>query len=607
MNQADKSATSPPKRIGDLFVESGLLSKEDLVKGLDYGKKTSLPLGRVLVMLRLASDVDLRAVLHVQQLMKFEGMPGAMAVRALTHMREKKVHIEWAVRQIGWQSEQFKKDLPPALRALKDKLADVEARLGADHPEVADLMLQLADFYLDEKMWAHAEAIAQQAIEKLEKAQGEVDLKVADAVLKLSDIMFLQDRYDEALVLARRGVEIRQQLIGADHPRTAEALRQLAEVYDVQRKFGDAERTYVRALEIVERSREVDDPEVLDLLKQIGYVCRASRTPDSIMVGTLLTESGLVSPDKVPEALDFSKANNVPMARALVMMNVLDEASLRPVLHAQLLIRSGLLPGPIAIRVLRICAKRKITLEDGMEVVGWRLQMGRRYELTELLKTNDALLEAERTLSADDPQVGALCLRLADLFETYERFADAEPLYKRALAIMEKNENNAESLAEILDRLGNVYVKQQKYELAEAIYRRVLEMRIEIFGADHADIASSYLHLGRLQLSRGDHTDGVVWLQKALPIAEKHMGSTHPFTGDIVEQMALSYFEAGDHDRAEPLFWQAYKIKREYMDVSSFEVVTLLTKLAEMYNKDGKYSMADSVLVLFQQNKQVSI
>lgn len=609
MTEADKpSTTTGPKRIGELFVESGLLSAEDVEKGLDYGKKTALPLGRVLVMLRLASDADLRAVLHVQQLMKFEGMPGNLAVRALSYMREKKVHIEWAVRQIGWQSEQFKKDLPPALRELKEKLSDAESRLGADHPEVAELMLELAQVYIDEGMWAHAEATCQQALQKLEKAHGQVDLKVARALLRYSDVQFMQDRFDDALPLSMRAVEICQAMLGPLDPMLGAALRSLGEVYDAQRKFGDAERCYIEALKIVEATCEVDDPEVLQMLHQVGYVCRrGGRAPEPVLVGTLLTESGMVQPDKVPEALAFSKENGVPMARAFVMMELLSEDSLRPVLHAQLLMKTNLLPAPVGIRALRICKKRGVSLEQAMAIAGWTVQMGRRYDLSELLNTNDMLLEAERTLPADDPEISTLCLRLADLFETYERYGDAEPLYKRALAIMEKTENSTEVLCEILDRLGWVYVKQMKFEQAESIYRRVLEMRTESLGADHPDIATSYLNLGRLQISRNDHTDGVVWLQKALPLAEKHFGSTHSQVADIVEQLALSFYETGQHDRAEPLFWQAFKIKREYMDVTSFEIVTLLTKLAEMYNKDGKYSMADSVLVLFQSNKSVFI
>jgi tetratricopeptide (TPR) repeat protein len=605
---ADIVKQTPMKRIGELFVESGLLSEQAVQKGLDYGRKTGMPLGRVLVMLRLASDVDLRAVLHVQQLMKFEGLPGNLAVRALSHMRENKVHIEWAVKQIGWESEKFRKDLPPALREIKEKIADAESRLGVDHPDVAYLLLELSDFYVDEKMWAHAEASCEQACQKLEKTNGENDLSVAEAALRMSDVLFYQDRFAEALPLAERALEIRQKAIGADHPLTASVLRSLGEIHDMQRHYADAERCYGQALAIVEKDHGTDDPEVLYLLRQLGHACRrAGRTPDTVLVGTLLTESGMIDADKVPEALAFSKANGVPMARALVMMDLLSEERLRPVLHAQLLIRSNLLPSMLAVRVLRICHQRDLSLEEGMEVIGWRIQVGRKYELSSLLNTHDQLLEAERTLPADDPEVGALCLRLADLFETYERYADAEPLFKRALAIMEKNEGTDESMAEILDRLAWVYVKQQKFDLAEAIYKKVLEMRISMFGADSQDIAVSYCNIGRLQCSRGDHTDGVIWLQKALPLAEKHLGSTHPQVADIIEQLALSWFETGQHDRAEPLFWQAYKIKSQYMEVTSFEIVTLLTKLAEMYNKDGKYALADSVLVLFQQNKSVMI
>jgi tetratricopeptide (TPR) repeat protein len=606
--QTDKSTGVQMKRIGELFTEAGLLSQEDLKKGLDYGKKTSLPLGRVLVMLRLASDADLRAVLHVQQLMKFEGMPGNLAVRALQYMHERKVHIEWAVKQIGWESDKFRKDLPPALREIKEKIADAESRLGADHPDVAEMMLKLVDFYIDERMWAHAEATAMQALEKLERAHGETDLRVAEAATKYSDVLFFEDRFDEALPLAQRALTIRQRMLGEDHPIVGSSLRQVGEIYDVKRAYSDAERCYTQALTVIEKTHEIDDPEVLYVIKVLGHVCRrAGRTPDTVLVGALLTEAGMVDAAKVPEALAYGKEKGVPMARALVMMELLSEDALRPVLHAQLLIRSNLLPAQIGIRALRLSHKYNLSLEDAMERIGWRLQLGRKYELTQLLQTHDQLLEAERTLPADHPDVGALCLRLADLFETYERYADAEPLFKRALAVMEKTEGQEEAMAEILDRLAWVHVKQQKYEQAEAIYRKVLELRIALAGEDSADVATSYMNLGRLQIARGDHTDGVIWLQKAIPLAEKHLGSKHPSVADIVEQMALSFLETGEHDRAEPLFWQAYKIKSEYMDVTSYEIVTLLTKLADMYNKDGKYTMADSVLVLFQQNKSVMI
>lgn len=567
-----------------------------------------MPLGRVLVMLRLASDADLRAVLHVQQAMKFEGLPGQSAVRALSFMRENKVHIEWALKQIGWESAKFRKEIPAPLRELKEKIADVESRLGTDHPEVAELMLKLMDFYADEKMWAHAEATGELALQKLQKANGEIDLKVANACLKMSDLLFHQDRFDEASPYIQRCFQIRQQILGPSDPLTASALRSLAETYDMQKNYADAERCYVQALAIVEQTHDVEDEEVLYILRQLGSVCRrSSRTPDMVLVGTLLTESGMVEPEQVPQALAFSKEKGVPLARALVMMELLSEDALRPVLHAQFLIRSNLLPAVIAVRALRICHRRAAPLEEALEVIGWRLTEGKSYQFTNLLKTHDQLLEAERTLPPEAPELGALCLRLADLFENYERYADSEPLFKRALIIMSKNSGRDESITEILDRLAWVHVKQQKYALAEQIYRKSLEMRTAMFGEESQEVAGSYYNLARLQTMRGRHDDAVIWLQKALPLVEQFHGEKSPQYADIVADLAVSFYELGAHKSAEPLFWQAYKLKSVYLERTSFEIVSLLRKLAEMYTKDGMYTMADSVLVLFNEDKQVTI
>lgn len=607
MISENKPATSHVKRIGELFVEAKILSEPDLMKGLDYSKKTGMPLGRVLVMLRLASDADLRAVLHIQSMMKFENMPANIAVRALQYMKEKSVHIDWACKQVGWQSEKFRNDLPPRLRELKEKLADCEQRLGADHPGVAECLCELAVFYEDEKMWAHAESCCQQAIEKLERL-GPNDLRLAAACWRMANILFMQDRFDEAINFYQRQFEIKSNVLGADHPEVATALCDLAEVYDVQKKYSDAERYYLQALSIREKHHQLDEPAMVEMLRRLAFVCaRRGRPPDSVMIGQLLTESGIISEDKIPEALAYGKEKGVPMARALIMLNHLDEESLRPVLHAQVLVKSNLLPGPLASRILRLCHKHRISIDEAMQRAGWKLQTTRSLHLSQLLKTNDDLIEAEKTLPPDHPEIATLCLQLADLYESYERYAEAEPLYKRALSIIEKVDDQSSQLFALLEKLAWVYVKQMKFEQAETIYMRVLELRRQVLGDEHQDLATSYLNLGRMHAQKGNHVDALAYFEKALPITEKAYGSTHGEVAVLVEQMAQSCYELGDFDKAEPLFWQAFRIKKEYEDLRSFEMVALLTRLAELYNKQGNTNMADSVLAMFQQQQDKSI
>lgn len=608
MTEGSSAATPQIKRIGELFVESGFLSEPDLLRGLEYSKKTGMPLGRVLVMLRLASDIDLRAVLQVQSLMKFENMPGSLAVRALVFMKEKNVHIEWAVKQVGWQSDKFKQQLPQKLRDLKDVISDLEDRLGYDHPRLAEAMLRLSDFYEEESMWAHAEAQCEQAIVILERSYGKNDLRVCNAHWKLANMLFQQDRYEESQTHYQVVLEIKQNLLGTDHPETAEILKDLGEVCDIQKRYSEAERFYTQALAIKERYQEIDEPELIDLLKRLAYVCsRRGRSPDQVLVGQLLVEAGIISEDAIPDALIYGKQHNVPLARALVQLKHLSEDALKPALQAQLLMRSNLLPAALAYRILKLCTKHGISIDAAMQRVSWKLQTSRSYNLSELMKISDELVEAENRLPPDHPDIAALCLRLADLFDTYERYADAEPVYKRALAIIEQHGEGSSELVDTLDRLGWVSLKQGKFEQADSLYRKALQVRTELLGPEHIDLASSYMHLGHLDVVQGNHREAIAHLEAALPIVEKAYGPKHAQVGNILEQLAVCFYESKDYGRAEPLFWQAFIVMKEYMDLTSFELVSLMSKLADLYNKTGKIAQADSVLMMFKDAKPISL
>ncbi|HEY9791281.1 MAG TPA: tetratricopeptide repeat protein [Candidatus Obscuribacterales bacterium] len=594
------------KRIGELLLEAQILSDADLAKGLEYGKKTGMALGRVLTMLRLVSETDLRAGLHVQSLMKFEGMPPPLAVRALRYMKDNSCHIEWACKQIGWQSQKFKDDMPPRLRELKEKYADVEQRLGTDHPEIADILLQLAEFYESEDMWAHAEANCQMAIDKLERALGHGNPRVANAISKLGRMLFLQNRHDEAQTQYQKAFDIKYNTLGEDDLEVARALHDLGQVHEALQKFGEAERFYLRSLSIRDKVQDIEEPEMLEAVRRLAFVCsRRGRAPDQVLIGQLLAESGIVSEEKIPEALAHSRKNNLPLARAFIALQLLDEDSLRPVLHAQLLVKSNLLPAPLAVRCLRLCARRKIHIDEAMKEVGWTLKEQRTHNVAELLSTSDALLEAEGQLPSDSPEIANLCLKLAELYETYERYAEAEPLFRRALSIVEKQSEHDAQLLVILEKIGLMSVKQGKFEQAEGIFKRVLQVRIQKLGPQHIDVGNTCMHLGQMYVQKGDHINAIKCLTRALPIAEKQYGAEHAYVGDVADQLAVCYYETGQYDKAEPLFWRAFKIKRVSQDTQSSEITSLLTKLADLYNKQGQYNMADSVLSMFKENKSV--
>ncbi len=74
---------------------------------------------------------------------------------------------------------------------------------------------------------------------------------------------------------------------------------------------------------------------------------------------------------------------------------------------------------------------------------------------------------------------------------TQGRYADAEPLYKRSLAIREKALGpDHPDVASSLNNLGSLYENQGRYADAEPLYKRSLAIREKALGPNHPDVAS---------------------------------------------------------------------------------------------------------------------
>ena len=63
-------------------------------------------------------------------------------------------------------------------------------------------------------------------------------------------------------------------------------------------------------------------------------------------------------------------------------------------------------------------------------------------------------------------------------------------------------------------------LKQQNFEQTESIYKRVLDVRLEMYGQGHEEVAVSHVNLGHMYLERGDHQQAAIThLLEALPIS----------------------------------------------------------------------------------------
>ena len=80
---------------------------------------------------------------------------------------------------------------------------------------------------------------------------------------------------------------------------------------------------------------------------------------------------------------------------------------------------------------------------------------------------------------------------LAGSIRSQGRYADAEPLFKRSLAIREKALGpDHPDVAQSLNNLAELYQAQGRYADAEPLYKRSLAIREKALGPDHPDVAT---------------------------------------------------------------------------------------------------------------------
>ncbi len=84
---------------------------------------------------------------------------------------------------------------------------------------------------------------------------------------------------------------------------------------------------------------------------------------------TLLLGASIISQQKLEEAMSTAKSLNVPLARALNMLNMVGEGTLKIVLEADELVRSNQATVDLALKALRLARQNNMTMEDAIGVI----------------------------------------------------------------------------------------------------------------------------------------------------------------------------------------------------------------------------------------------
>ncbi len=175
------------------------------------------------------------------------------------------------------------------------------------------------------------------------------------------------------------------------------------------------------------------------------------------------------------------------------------------------------------------------------------------------------------------------------LFATAQaRFAAAEPLHRRALAIREAalgKEHPDTALS--LNNLAGLLRVRGALDEAEPLHRRALAIREAALGKEHPYVASSLNHLAELLRARGALDEAEPLQRRALAIWEAALGKEHPNVALSLNNLAELLRARGALDEAEPLYRRALAILEAALGPEHPNVAVTLNNLAKLLQARG--------------------
>jgi CHAT domain-containing protein len=141
------------------------------------------------------------------------------------------------------------------------------------------------------------------------------------------------------------------------------------------------------------------------------------------------------------------------------------------------------------------------------------------------------------------------------VYEQMGRFADAEPLFRRALAIREQALGpDHPQVATTLSQLSSLLMSQRNYAESEASAQRALSIREQALGTNNDRVAGTLINLGEAQLALGRYAEAEATLRRAVEIRQSMLPADDLSIARTQAALARVYHAQGHFAQAEPLF-----------------------------------------------------
>jgi tetratricopeptide (TPR) repeat protein len=231
------------------------------------------------------------------------------------------------------------------------------------------------------------------------------------------------------------------------------------------------------------------------------------------------------------------------------------------------------------------------------QVFGPLRNLGKFAEAEPLLRR--AVAVDERNFGPNHPNVATCLNNLAALLHDTNRLEEAEPLYRRALAIDEQSFGAYDPrVATCLNNLAQLLQATDRLEEAESLYRRALAIDEQGFGTSHPRVAVHLDNLAELLKAANRLDEAEPFYRRALAIDENGLGPNHPRVASHLNNLAQLLQAVSRPDEAKALYRRALAIDELSFGPDHPNVGTDLNNLAALLAAANRPDAAEPLMQL---------
>ena len=152
----------------------------------------------------------------------------------------------------------------------------------------------------------------------------------------------------------------------------------------------------------------------------------------------------------------------------------------------------------------------------------------------------------------------------------------ADPLHGKTL------EEHPDTLHSMHD-LALLYQNQGRYDEAEPLYVKSLELRRRMLSEEHPDTLQSMHNLAMVYENQGHYDEAESLYVKTLELRRRALGEEHPDTLQSMNNLARVYENQSRYEEAEPLYVERLEVRRRVLGEEHPKTLYSMKRLAKFY------------------------